>query len=142
MEIAAPELFRLGGEMGKRKQAQAFRALCEKFDLRYKRNDAGEPISPTRKRGHSADHLFDLHDGRIGVAISRDTPRQYTFVKNKLLGLGCVILQDGDTEGNFVVTEENLIPVAGHLSCIKKNRSFTPEQRGAIREWLLGKKEE
>jgi len=128
--------------MGKRKQAQSFRSMCEKFNLRYKRNDAGEPISPTRRRVNSRDHLYDLQDGRVGVSITRDTPRQYTFVKNKLIRLGCIILQDGDTEGNFAVTEENLIPVASQLSCIKKKRSFTPDQRAAIREWLLGKKKE
>jgi hypothetical protein len=124
--------------MATHKETQAFRAICEKFNLRYKRNDAGEPTSPTRKRVNSLDHLYDLHDGRVGVSVSRDTPKKYTFLKRKLLGLGCELLQDGDREGNFAVSEENLLIVAKELSCVKKNRTFTPEQRQAIRERLMG----
>ena len=54
------------------------------------------------------------------------------------MSLGCKILQDGDTEGNFSVSEKKLLEVAKLLSCVKKNRSFTAEQRAAIRERLMG----
>tara|TARA_R110002110_G_C13151836_1_gene690825 strand:+ start:140 stop:514 length:375 start_codon:yes stop_codon:yes gene_type:complete len=124
--------------MATHKETQAFRAICEKFNLRYKRNPAGEPTSPTRKRVTSHDHLYDLHDGRIGVSVRRDTSKKYTFLKRKLLSLGCMILQDGEQEGNFAVVEANLLAVAKELSCVKKNRSFTPEQRAAIRDRLMG----
>lgn len=124
--------------MASHKEAQEFRSVCEKFNLRYKRNDAGEPTSPTRKRLFSDDHLYDLHDGRIGVSVARDTAKKYSFLKRKLLSLGCTLLQDGDMEGNFAVGHKNLLVVAKELSCVKINRSFTPEQRAAIRERLIG----
>ena len=123
--------------MASHKEASAFRAVCEKFNLRYKRNDAGEPTSPTRQRVFANDHLYDLHDGRIGVSVYRDTPKKYSFLKRKLLSLGCVILQDGDMEGNFAVDHSHVLAVAQELSCVKVNRSFTSEQRAAIRERLL-----
>jgi hypothetical protein len=119
-------------------ESRSFRKICDKFNLRYKLSDAGEPISPTRKRVSPLDHLYDLHDGSVGVHVSRDTKKKYTFLKNKLLKFGCEVIQDGETEGNFSVTQCNLLEVAKELSCVKKNRTFSAEQKAAIRERLVG----
>ena len=124
--------------MTKREVSREFRDLCDKYNLRYKPNEAGEPTSPTRKRVNPHDHLYHLGPTEVGVAVSRETKKKYTFLKNKLVSLGCKILQDGDTEGNFSVNEKKLLEVAKLLSCVKKNRSFTAEQRAAIRERLMG----
>lgn len=124
--------------MATHSESRSFRKVCDKFNLRYKLNEAGEPISPTRKRVSPEDHLYDLHTGAIGVHISRETKKKYTFMKNKLIRLGCELIQDGDLEGNFTVAQNSLLQVAQELSCVKKNRTFTTEQRAAIRERLIG----
>lgn len=117
-------------------QARQFKKLCEKYNLRYKRNEAGEPVSPTRKKKTPDDHLFDLHNGTIGVAVSRESKKKYTFLRNKLVAMGCKVLQSGDTEGNFSVDEASLLEVAKLLSCVKKSRVFTDEEKQKIRERL------
>jgi len=118
--------------------SRSFRKVCDKFNLRYKLNEAGEPISPTRKRVSPLDHLYDLHNGTVGVHISRDSKKKYTFMKNKLLKLGCKLLQDGDLEGNFSIAKAKLLEIAKELSCVKKNRTFSVEDKAAIRERLIG----
>ena len=74
--------------MASHKDSRNFKEICTEFNLRIKRNDAGEPISPTRKRTNPYDHLYDLHNGKIGVHISRESPKKYTFAKKKLVSLG------------------------------------------------------
>lgn len=118
------------------KETRQFKSLCEKYNLRYKKNQAGEPTSPTRKRTTPSDHLYDLCNGKVGVAVHRETSKKFTFLKNKLVGMGCRVLQAGDTEGNFAVSEADLLKVAQFLSCVKKNRTFSAEERAAIRERL------
>ena len=122
--------------MTTQKQTRQFKSLCEKYNLRYKKNEAGEPTSPTRKRTSPQDHLYDLCNGDIGVAVQRETSKKFTFLRNKLVKMGCTILQAGDTEGNFSVKEDDLLDVAKLLSCVKKNRTFSAEERAAIRERL------
>jgi hypothetical protein len=119
-------------------ESRSFRKVCDKFNLRYKLNEAGEPISPTRKRVSPLDHLYDLHNGSVGVHVSRETKKKYTFMKNKLLKMGCKLIQDGDLEGNFSITQSRLLEIAKELSCVKKNRTFSVEERAAIRERLIG----
>ena len=118
--------------------SRSFRRVCDEFNLRYKLNEAGEPISPTRKRVSPDDHLYDLHDGTVGVHVARQTKKKYTFMKNKLIKLGCSLIQDGDLEGNFSIPTGKLLDVAKELSCVKKNRTFSAEERAAIRERLIG----
>lgn len=125
-------------DMTKREVSREFRDLCEKYNLRYKPNEAGEPTSPTRKRVNPDDHLYYLSRGSVGVAVSRETKKKYTFLKNKLIKMGCAVLQEGDTEGNFSVPEKKLLEVAKLLSCVKKNRTFSQEEREAIRRRLIG----
>lgn len=124
--------------MTKREVSREFRDLCEKYNLRYKPNEAGEPTSPTRKRVNPNDHLYYLSAFIVGVAVSRETKKKYTFLKNKLVKMGCEVLQEGDSEGNFSVPEKKLLEVAKLLSCVKKNRTFSQEEREAIRRRLIG----
>lgn len=118
--------------MTTQKETRKFKSLCEKYNLRYKKNEAGEPTSPTRKRTTASDHLYDLCSGSVGVAVQRSSSKKFAFLKNKLIAMGCKILQAGDTEGNFSVNESDLLEVAQFLSCVKKNRIFSAEERLAI----------
>jgi len=136
VEAAVHELREVN--MTKREAAREFRELCEKYNLRYKPNEAGEPTSPTRKRLNPDDHLYYLSPDRVGIAVSRDSKKKYTFLKNKLIGLGCELIQGGDSEGNFAISEDKLLEIAKLLSCVKKNRTFSIEERAAIRRRLIG----
>jgi hypothetical protein len=118
------------------KETRRFKKICDKYNLRYKKNEAGEPTSPSRRRNFPDDHLYDLSNGLIGVSVKRDSSKKFTFLKNKLVRMGCEILQAGDEEGNFSVDEDNLLEIAKLLSCVKKNRTFSAEERAAIRETL------
>lgn len=118
------------------KETRRFKKICDKYNLRYKKNEAGEPTSPSRRRNFPDDHLYDLSNGLIGVSVKRDSSKKFTFLKNKLVRMGCEILQAGDEEGNFSVDEDNLLEIAKLLSCVKKNRTFSAEERAAIRERL------
>ena len=122
--------------MSTQKETRRFKNICEKYNLRYKKNEAGEPTSPSRRRNFPDDHLYDLCNGNIGVAVKRESSKKFTFLKNKLVRMGCEILQAGDSEGNFSVGENDLLEVAKLLSCVKKNRTFSAEERAAIRERL------
>jgi len=122
--------------MATHKESRSFRSVCEEYNLRYKLNDAGEPISPTRRRVSPQDHLYDFQEGVVGVHICRDTKKKYTFSKKKLMSLGCTIIQDGDSEGNFSIPRDMVLEVAKELSCVKKNRTFSDEEKRAIRERL------
>ena len=124
--------------MTRREAAREFKNLCEKYNLRYKPNEAGEPTSPTRKRVNPDDHLYYLSEDLVGVSVSRGSKKKYTFLKNKLINLGCQLIQGGDTEGNFAVSEDKLLDIAKLLSCVKKNRTFSIEERAAIRRRLIG----
>jgi len=124
--------------MATHEESRRFRQICAKYNLRYKPNEAGEPTSPTRKRTHAQDHLYELGGQRIGVSVVRPTRRKFNFLKNRLIELGCAMLQEGECEGNFSVAEENVLGVARLLSCVKVNRSFSPEELARIKKRLLG----
>ena len=128
--------------MSERKSKTKFKEFCEDNNLRYQLNEIGEPISPSRVRKFSNDHLWwtGLDDGRIGVSVSRPTETTYNKVKRKLLALGCTLSQDGDTEGNFFVPEGNAIEVAKLLRANKRKGSSKRSQQ--MKEYWAKRKKE
>ena len=117
--------------MGERKSKTKFKQFCEENSLRYKLNENGEPISPSRVRKFSDDHLWwtGVDDSMIGVTISRPTEATYNKVKRKLISMGCVLSQDGDMEGNFFVSEEKAVKVAKFLHTQKRKGSSERSKR-------------
>lgn len=117
--------------MSERKSKSKFKQFCEENNLRYKLNENGEPISPSRVRKFSNDHLWwvGLDNGLIGVSISRPTETTYHKIKSKLLSLGCILSQDGDVEGNFFVSEKKAVKVAKLLHTNKRKGSSKRSQQ-------------
>ena len=109
-----------------------FRNICKENNLRYKLDDCGDPISPTRKRKFR-DHLYwDGSVGKVGVFVERETITKYNHIKKKLLSIGCKVNQDGDNEGTFYIENENVLKVAKLLGTTKNKVS--EEKRAAARE--------
>lgn len=117
--------------MSERKSKNVYKKFCEENRIRYALDDCGNPISPSRVRKFAGDHLWwtGTNDGRIGVTIQRPTPATYNGVRKKLLQIGCTPQQEGDSEGNFFVTEENAIKVAELIRATKKKGSSSRSKR-------------
>jgi len=128
--------------VSERKSKNKFKQFCENNKLRYKLNEVGEPISPSRVRKFSDDHLWwtGLDDGRIGVSVRRPTETTYNKVKKKLVSMGCTLSQDGDTEGNFFVTEKDAVKVAKFLHTNKRKGSSKRSQQ--MKEFWAKRKQE
>jgi hypothetical protein len=128
--------------VSERKSKTKFKQFCEENNLRYKINECGEPISPSRVRKHSEDHLWwtGVDNGMIGVSVVRPTETTYNKIKRKLLSLGCILSQEGDTEGNFFVSEKKVMKVAKLLHTQKRKGSSERSRR--MKEfWAQRKKE-
>jgi len=128
--------------VSERKSKTRFKKFCEENRLRYKLNECGEPISPSRIRKFSDDHLWwtGVDDGLIGVSVSRPTETTYNKVKKKLISMGCVLTQDGDTEGNFFISEKKAVKVAKFLHTNKRKGSNARSER--MKEIWVKRKQE
>ena len=108
-----------------------YKNFCIENHLRYALDECSNPVSPTKRRRYD-DHLYWDGTDSVGVAVSRETKTKYNNVKKKLLALGCVEAQDGDTEGNFIVSHEKAVEVARLIGATKNNVSS--EHREKMRE--------
>ena len=128
--------------MSERKSKIKFKQFCEDNNLRYQLNEVGEPVSPSRIRKFSDDHMWwtGVDDGLIGVSVRRPTETTYNKVKRKLLTMGCVLSQDGDTEGNFFVKEKDAAKVAKFLHTNKRKGSSKRSQQ--MKEYWAKRKQE
>lgn len=108
-----------------------YKNFCIESRLRYALDECNDPISPTKRRKYD-DHLYWTGTDEVGVSISRETKTKYNNMKKKLLALGCISTQDGDTEGNFVVDPERAAGVARLIGATKNNVS--QEHRKKMRE--------
>lgn len=119
-----------------------FRKFCKKNNLRYKLDDGGDPISPTRKRS-SEDHIYwSGEENCFGIFISRPSQAKYTHLKKKLIGVGCEVHQDGDREGTLRVSHKNALKAAKLLGTIKSQVSKEKRQAAKKRMqklWASGK---
>ena len=104
-----------------------FKEFCDKYRLNYKLDECGDPISPTRKPALE-DHLYWMgSDESVGVFIQRETECKYNHLKKKLVSLGCIVRQDGDTEGTLQIPYKKAWKVARFLGVAKN--SYTTKQR-------------
>ena len=125
-----------------KKTKNEFKTFCTKHNLRYKLDEASDPVSPTRRK-NCDDHLFCLYkEGYIGAYIKRETIRSYNYTKKKLIDMGCELMQDGDSEGTFSVVKNKATKVARFLKTSKnqmskKRRKEAKERMKAL--WESGK---
>lgn len=117
--------------MTERKSKNVYKKFCEENRIRYALDDCGNPISPSRVRKFSKDHLWwrGTDDGTVGVSIERPTPATYNGVKKKLLAAGCLLEQEGDSEGNFTVAEKDVLKVAEIIKATKKKGSVNRSKK-------------
>ena len=117
--------------MSERKSKNVYKKFCEDNRIRYVLDDCGNPISPSRIRKFSGDHLWwtGTDDGRIGVTVERPTAATYKGIKKKLIEAGCALQQEGDSEGNFFVMEQHALKVAEHIRATKKKGSSSRSKR-------------
>ena len=100
-----------------------YKKFCEDNHLRYAVDECYNPISPTKRRS-CEDHLYWTGTENIGVFVERDSKAKYKHLKQKLLNLGCELNQDGDTEGTFYISRENVSNVA---QLIRAKRNNVPD---------------
>lgn len=99
-----------------------FKQFCLENNLRYKKDECGDPISPSR-RGLKTDQLYWTGTNDIGVYAERATKKKFTFLKKKILDTGARMNQDGDLDGTFHVTKDQALKIAQVLGCFKNNMS-------------------
>ena len=110
------------------KNKKDYKHFCEENNLRYALDACADPISPTKRRLYD-DHLYWTGAENVGVYIGRPTRTKYNNMKKKLLALGCVESQGGDTEGNFIVNKELVRDVAALIGANKNNVSEKNRER-------------
>jgi hypothetical protein len=117
--------------VSERKSKNVYKKFCEDNRIRYVLDDCGNPISPSRIRKFSGDHLWwtGTDDGRIGVTVERPTAATYKGIKKKLIEAGCALQQEGDSEGNFFVMEQHALKVAELIRATKKKGSSSRSKR-------------
>ena len=101
------------------KHIDNFKLFCKNNRLRLK--EAGDFLPIAKAIGKFADdHFFcNFRQGTIGVYVTRESQRQFTYLNKKLIKLGCVPTQLGDFEACYDLEWMNIPPVAKLLK-IKK----------------------
>ena len=104
------------------KHIDTFKTFCKNNRLRLKEDGDGLPVA--RAIGKFADDQFfcNFQNGTIGVYVTRETDRQFTYLNKRLIKLGCVATQLGDFEASYDLEWMNIPPVASLLK-IKKGRA-------------------
>ena len=101
------------------KQINTFKTFCKNNRLRLKEAGDGLPIAKAIGKFSEDQFFCNFKDGTIGVYVTRETPRQFTYLNKKLTRLGCVATQLGDFEASYDLEWMNIPPVARLLK-IKK----------------------
>jgi|TARA_R110002020_G_scaffold418205_2_gene627448 hypothetical protein len=96
-----------------------FKIFCRNNRLRLR--EAGDGLPVARAIGKFSEDQFycNFKSGSIGVYVTRETSRQFTYLNRKLQKLGCEPNQIGDFEGTYDIEWMNIPPVAKLLK-IKK----------------------
>jgi hypothetical protein len=105
-----------------------YKNFCTENHLRYALDECSNPISPTKRRKYD-DHLYWNGTATVYVAVSRETKTKYNNMKKKLLVLGCVEAQGGDTEGNFQVDPKYVFEVAKLIGATRNNVSAAHREK-------------
>ena len=86
--------------MSERKSKNVYKKFCEENRIRYAIDDCGNL-----------------------------TPATYKGIRKKLIEAGCIVQQDGDSEGNFFVMQEHAVKVAELIRATKKKGSSSRSKR-------------
>lgn len=96
--------------------------------LHIRRDECRDLIIPGRNG-----HIFDNHDGRLGVCLMPGTKMRWTYAKRKLIAAGFVLHQDGDDEGTltFDPPDRDQARAAIKAAGARPKRDLFPAQRAA-----------
>jgi hypothetical protein len=101
------------------KRIKEFKRFCRKNRLRLKESEDSLPIA-TAIGKFKDDQLACLFEkGKMLLYVRRDTKNQFTFLKKRLLAMGCEKHAIGDDEGVFRVNHRDVSAVAKHLKIVK-----------------------
>jgi hypothetical protein len=105
--------------MNYQKHTENFKTFCRNNRLRLKEAGDGLPIAKAIGK-FSEDHFYcNFREGTIGVYVTRESQRQFTYLNKKLVKLGCEPTQVGDFEGCYDLEWMNIPPVARLLKIRK-----------------------
>lgn len=101
------------------KRIKEFKRFCRKNRLRLKESEDGLPIA-TAIGKFKDDQLACLFEkDKMLLYVRRDTKNQFTFLKKRLISMGCEEHAVGDDEGVFRVGHFDVPAVAKHLKIVK-----------------------
>jgi hypothetical protein len=101
------------------KHITTFKTFCKNNRLRLKEDDDGLPVARAIGKFNTDQFFCNFKDGTIGVYVTRETPRQFTYLNKKLERLGCIPTQLGDFEAAYDLEWMNIPPVARLLKIRK-----------------------
>jgi hypothetical protein len=101
------------------KHIETFKTFCRNNRLRLKEADDGLPVASAIGKFSEDQFFCNFREGTIGVYVTRESQRQFTYLNKKLVRLGCIPTQLGDYEAAYDLEWMNIPPVAKLLK-IKK----------------------
>jgi hypothetical protein len=101
------------------KQIEIFKTFCKNNRLRLREDGDGLPVARAIGKFKKDQFFCNFKNGTIGVYVTRETPRQFTYLNKTLMKMGCVPTQLGDFEAAYELEWMNIPPVAKLLK-IKK----------------------
>tara|TARA_R110002126_G_scaffold226948_1_gene371579 strand:+ start:32 stop:394 length:363 start_codon:yes stop_codon:yes gene_type:complete len=110
-----------------------FKTFCRNNRLRLRESGDGLPIASAIGKFSDDQFYCNFKTGSIGLYVTRETQRQFTYLHRKLEKLGCDSHQLGDFEGTYDLEWMNIPPVAKLLKIKKgaakvKNPSWLKEK--------------
>jgi hypothetical protein len=101
------------------KHIEVFKTFCKNNRLRLREDGDGLPVARAIGKFKADQFFCNFKEGSIGVYVTRDTQRQFTYLNKKLIKMGCIPTQLGDFEASYDLEWMNIPPVAKLLK-IKK----------------------
>ena len=114
------------------KHIATFKTFCKNNRLRLKESEDGLPIAQAIGKFSDDQFYCNFKDGTIGVYVTREAQRHFTYLNKKLVRLGCIPTQLGDFEAAYDLEWMNIPPVARLLK-IKKGAAKVKDPK-----WLRG----
>ena len=70
------------------KQIETFKTFCKNNRLRLKEDGDGLPVARAIGKFKADQFFCNFKDGTIGVYVTRETQRQFTYLNKKLIKMG------------------------------------------------------
>jgi len=101
------------------KRIKEFKRFCRKNRLRLRESEDGLPVAKAIGKFKDDELYCSFEEKAVNLYVRRDTKTQFTFLRKRLLKMGCESLVIGDDEGIFRLPYLLIPQVAKHLKIIK-----------------------